>query len=83
MFVTLEVDQESAAASWQGAGGGNEAIGAATDKVTGLGDKAFFGPRDVLYVLSADTFVMVEAGFDDKVRERGKKVAKLVLDKLE
>jgi len=35
-----------------------------------------------LYVLSGDTFLAIEAGFDANVRERAKKVASLALSKL-
>ena len=83
VFVTLEVDQENAEASWQGVTAGQDLTEAQSDEVTGLGDEAFFGARDILYVRSGDTFLMVEAGFDDKVRDRAEKVARLVLDKVE
>ncbi|MDQ3855221.1 MAG: hypothetical protein M3281_02345 [Chloroflexota bacterium] len=83
VFVTLQIDQENAEASWQGVTAGQDVAGAESDQVKGLGEKAFFGARDVLYVRDGNTFLMVEAGFDNKVRERAQKVAKLVLAKVQ
>ena len=82
VYVDLEIDRESAAQAWKGVDAGNEVIGAAQDDVAGPGEQVFFGPRDRLYVLSGDAFLAIEAGFDDKARERAKEVAALALDKL-
>jgi hypothetical protein len=79
LFVDISVDRDNGADSWKGVNGGNSLIGASQDAVAGLGDQAFFGPRDRLYVLKGNTFLAVEAGFDDKVRDRAKKVAELAL----
>lgn len=83
VFVTLEVDRENAKASWQGVTAGQDLAGAESNKASGLGDEAFFGARDVLYVRDGDTFLMIEAGFDDKVCDPAEKVAKLLLDRTE
>ena len=82
VFVDLELDRENAATSWRGVNEGNTAIGASKEAVTGLGDQAFFGPRDRLYVLKGNVFLAIEAGFDADVRERAKKVAGLALTKV-
>ena len=76
------VRRESAAESWKGINAGNAMIGADHEKLSGIGEQAVFGPRDRLYVLSGDAFLAIEAGFDNAVRERAKKVAALVLSKL-
>lgn len=80
VFVTLEVDRENAQASWEGVTAGQDLAGAESNQVSGLGEQAFFGARDILYVRDGETFLMIEAGFDDKVRQRAQAVAKLVLD---
>ena len=82
VFVDLELDRESAAESWKAINAGNAMIGADHEKLSGIGEQAVFGPRDRLYVLSGDAFLAIEAGFDNAVRERAKKVAALVLSKL-
>lgn len=82
VYVDLEVDRENADAAWQGTGAGNAAIGAQQDTVAGLGAEALFGPRDRLYVRAGSAFVGIEAGFDDQVRARARKVAAAVLPKL-
>jgi hypothetical protein len=81
VYVDLEVDRADADASWTGVNAGNAAIGAAQDSLAGIGDEAFFGPRDKLYARKGGTFVAVEAGFDDKVRDRARKVARAALDR--
>ena len=79
VYVDLEVDRADADASWKGVNAGNAAIGAAQDSLAGIGDSAFFGPRDRLYARKGGTFVAVEAGFDAKVRDRARKVARAAL----
>jgi hypothetical protein len=81
VFVDLEIDRENGSAAWKGVNGGNASIGASPDAVAGLGDQAFFGPRDRLYVLKGNTFLAIEAGFDDQVRDRARKVAQVALSK--
>jgi hypothetical protein len=82
VYVDIDVDRENGPASWKGVNGGNTAIGASQEAVAGLGDQAFFGPRDRLYVLKGSTFLAVEAGFDANARDRAKKVAGLALTKV-
>jgi hypothetical protein len=82
VYVEMELDRENGAAAWKGVNEGNTTIGASKDAVTGLGDQAFFGPRDRLYVLKGSTFIAIEAGFDAEVRERAKKVAGLAVTKV-
>jgi hypothetical protein len=48
----------------------------------GLRDAEEPSPRDVLYVLGGDAFVQVETGFDGKTRERDKRMARIVMDRL-
>ena len=81
VYVDLEVDRTSADASWKGVNTGNAAIGAPQDSLAGIGDEAFFGPRDRLYARKGATFVAVEAGFDAKVRDRARRVARAALDR--
>ena len=81
VYVDLEVNRSDADASWKGVRAGNAAIGAAQDSLAGVGDSAFFGPRDRLYARKGGTFVAVEAGFDAKVRDRARKVARAALDR--
>ena len=81
VYVDLEVDRTSADASWKGVNAGNAAIGAPQDSLAGIGDEAFFGPRDRLYARKGATFVAVEAGFDAKVRDRARRVARAALDR--
>ena len=81
VYVDLEVNRSDADAMWKGVNAGNAAIGAAQDSLAGIGDQAFFGPRDRLYARKGGTFVAVEAGFDAKVRDRARKVAKAALDR--
>ncbi len=82
VFVDLELDRQTAAELWKGVNAGNALIGAAQNSVPGLGEQAFFGPRDRLYVLSGQAFLAIEAGFDNDVRERARKVAVLAPGKL-
>ena len=82
VFVDLEIDRESAAESWKGINAGNALIGADQEKLSGIGEQAFFGPRDRLYVRSGDAFLAIEAGFDNAVRARAEKVATLAVSKL-
>ena len=56
--------------------------GAQQDSLKGIGDKAFFGPRDRLYFRKGDAFVAVEGGFDEHARERALSVARAVAGKL-
>jgi hypothetical protein len=79
VFVTLEVDTENAESSWQGVTGGTSLAGGETNKVEGLGEEAFFGARDILYVKDGDIFMSLEAGFDTETRERARKLAPIVL----
>lgn len=81
VYVDLQVDRSDADASWKGVNAGNAAIGAAQDSLAGIGDEAFFGPRDKLYARKGGTFVAVEAGFDANVRDRARKVAKAAFDR--
>ena len=57
-------------------------IGADQEKLSGIGEQAFFGPRDRLYVRNGGAFLAIEAGFDANVRDRAKKVATLAVSKL-
>jgi hypothetical protein len=41
-----------------------------------------FGPRDRLYVKQDNVFIAIDAGFDDRVRERARKVARLLVSTL-
>ncbi len=82
VFVTLDVDTEDADASWQGVKGGNSLTGAEENKVEGIGEEAFFGARDILYVKDGDIYMSLEAGFDTETRERAKKLAPMNLEKL-
>lgn len=81
VYVDLQVDRSDADALWKGVNAGNAAIGAAQDSLAGIGDAAFFGPRDKLYARKGSTFVAVEAGFDTKVRDRARKVARAAFDR--
>jgi hypothetical protein len=82
VYVDLDVDRENGPAAWKAVNGGNTTIGASQDAVPGLGDQAFFGPRDRLYILKGSTFLAVEAGFDAEVRDRAMKVARLALTRV-
>jgi hypothetical protein len=82
VFVTLEVDTENAESSWQGVTGGTSLVGGETNKVEGLGEEAFFGARDILYVKDGDIFMSLEADFDTETRERATKLAPMILGKL-
>ncbi len=82
LFVTLNVDTEDAESSWQGVKGGNSLAGAEENKVEGIGEVAFFGARDILYVKDGDIFLSLEAGFDTETRERAKKLAPMILAKV-
>jgi hypothetical protein len=82
IYADIEARWGNADAEWQGINAGDSTIGAPQDSLAGIGDKAMFGPRDRLYVKQDDVFIAIDAGFDDKVRERARKVAKLVVSKL-
>jgi len=82
IYADIQIDRVSGDAAWQGVNGGDSIIGAPQDSLAGLGDKAFFGPRDRLYVKKGSTFIAIEAGFDAKVRERAKNIARVVISKL-
>ena len=81
LFVTLDVDTEDAESSWQGVKSGNSLAGAEENKVEGIGEEAFFGARDILYVKDGDIFLSLEAGFDTETRARAKKLALMILAK--
>jgi hypothetical protein len=70
VYVDLEVDRQNAPAAWKGVSAGNTLIGATEAGLAGLGEHAFFGPRDRLYVLRGQTFLAIDAGFDANVRDR-------------
>jgi hypothetical protein len=82
VYADIEARWGNADAEWQGINAGDSTIGAPQDSLTGIGDKAMFGPRDRLYVKQDDVFIAIDAGFDENVRERARKVAKLVVSKL-
>ncbi len=82
VFIDIELDRESGDAAWQGINAGNSLIDAPQDSLTGIGDEAFFGPRNRLYIKKGSAFAAIEAGFDDKVRERARKVAQVVTAKM-
>jgi hypothetical protein len=82
VYVDLQVDRQNAAEAWKGVSAGNALIGAKPEGPSGLGEQAFFGPRERLYVMRGQTFVAIEAGFDADVRDRAKRVAELVLSKI-
>lgn len=82
VFIDVELDREDGEAAWRGINAGNAMIEAAQDSLTGIGDEAFFGPRNRLYIKKGGSFAAIEAGFDDKVRERARKVAAVVVAKM-
>jgi hypothetical protein len=82
VYVDLEVDRHNAGEAWKGVRAGNTLIGAKEEGLAGLGEQAFFGPRERLYVLRGETFLAIEAGFDANVRDRARRVAELVLKKI-
>jgi hypothetical protein len=82
VYADVEIDRENGQASWQGINAGDSTIGAAQDSLAGIADKAFFGPRDRLYILKGNSFAAIEGGFDDKARSRAVAIAKLVASKL-
>ena len=82
VYADVEIDRENAEAAWQGINAGDSLIGAQQDSLKGIGDKAFFGPRDRLYLRKGNAFAAIEGGFDENARERALKVARLVSDKL-
>jgi len=82
VYADIEIDRENADAAWKGVNAGDSIIGAQQDSLAGIGDQAFFGPRDRLYVKKGNAFVAIEAGFDAKVRERAKSIARVVTSKL-
>lgn len=81
VYADIEIDRNGDAA-WQGVNAGDSIIEAQQDSLTGIGDKAFFGPRDRLYIRKGKAFVAIEAGFDDKVRARARSIARVVTAKL-
>lgn len=81
VYADIQIDRDGEEA-WQGVNVGDSIIAARQDSLAGIGDKAFFGPRDRLYIKKGDTFVSIEAGFDDKVRARARKIARVVIAKL-
>jgi hypothetical protein len=83
VFADIEIDRENAEASWAGVSAGNDIIDAPEDSVAGIGDKAFFGPRDRLYIMKGNTYAAIEAGFDDKVRDRARRIARVVMEKVQ
>ena len=82
VYADVEIDRENADAAWQGINAGDSLIGAQQDSLKGIGDKAFFGPRDRLYLRKGNAFAAIEGGFDENARDRALKVARLVSDKL-
>jgi hypothetical protein len=82
VYADVEIDRENGAAAWQGINAGDSTIGAQQDSLAGVAEKAFFGPRDRLYILRNGTFAAIEGGFDDKARSRAIAIAKLVAGKL-
>lgn len=81
-YADVEIDRENGAAAMQGISNGDSMIGASENTLAGIGDTAFYGPRDRLYFRKGNTFVAVEGGFDNDARERARKVAQLVAGKL-
>ena len=81
-YADVTIERENAEAAWQGVNAGDSLIGAPQDSLTGIGDKAFFGPRDRLYFKKGGTFVAVEGGFDDRSRERARSIARLIAGKI-
>ena len=82
VYADIEIDRESGDASWQGVNAGDSIIEAPQDSLSGIGDMAFFGPRDRLYIKKGSSFAAIEAGFDDKVRARARNIARVVVPKL-
>jgi hypothetical protein len=82
VYADVEIDRENADAAWQGINAGDSLIGAQQDSLKGIGDKAFFGPRDRLYLRKGNAFAAIEGGFDDHARDRAIRIARLVSDKL-
>ena len=82
IYADIESRWGNADAEWQGINAGDSTIGAPQDSLTGIGDKAMFGPRDRLYVKQDDVFIAIDAGFDEKVRDRARKVARLLVSTL-
>lgn len=81
-YADITIERENADAAWQGVNAGDSIIGAPQDSLTGIGDKAFFGPRDRLYFRKGTAFVAVEGGFDDNSRSRARNIARLIAGKL-
>lgn len=81
-YADVEIDRENGQAAWEGINAGDSTIGAQQDSLAGIADKAFFGPRDRLYILKNGTFAAIEGGFDEKARSRAIAIAKLVAGKL-
>lgn len=81
VYADVEVERDGDAA-WQGVNAGDSIIKAQQDSLAGIGDKAFYGPRDRLYVKKGPVFMAVEGGFDENARARALKVAKLISSKL-
>lgn len=81
-YADVEIDRQNADAAWQGVNSGDSIIGAPQDSLAGIGEKAFYGPRDRLYFRKGNAFVAVEGGFDGEARARARKVAQLIASKL-
>ena len=81
VYADVEVERDGDAA-WQGVNAGDSIIDAQQDSLAGIGDKAFYGPRDRLYVKKGAVFSAVEGGFDENARARALKVARLISSKL-
>ena len=73
----MEVERDGDAA-WQGVNAGDSIIEAQQDLLAGIGDKAFYGPRDRLYVKKGPVLWRSKVGFDENARARALKVAKLI-----
>lgn len=82
VYADIEARWGNAEAEWQGINAGDSVIGAPQDSLAGIGDKAMFGPRDRLYVKQDDVFIVIDAGFDEKAKERARKIARLLVSKL-
>ena len=82
VYADVEIDRENAEAAWQGINAGDSIIGAQQDSLKGIGDKAFFSPRDRLYLRKGNAFAAIEGGFDENARTRAVSIARLVASKL-
>ena len=82
VYADVEIDRQDGSAAWRGVSAGDSLIGAQQDSLKGIGDKAFFGPRDRLYILKGNSFAAVEGGFDENARSRALAIGKLIASKL-